>query len=131
MNREELGILVVDDSAAVRHAVRELLYGAGFKRITLAAHAEEARRFLEMETCHLVISDWRMEPTNGLDLLRYMRAEPLLKETLFILLTAEMDKEKALFALAQGVDDYLIKPLNSGHIQSKIYGHLLRKQLLS
>ena len=131
MLREEVSILVIDDVNSMRLQIRELLRSFGFRRITMVGSGEEAKQVLKGEEVHLVLSDWHMEPTNGIELLKYIRTLPNAKEISFILVTAETTKEKVIEAIKAGVDDYLIKPLTLQQIQNKVYGVLLRKQVLS
>lgn len=130
MLREDVEILVVDDVNAMRVQIKELLKGFGFKRIHLAGNGEEAKAQLRQEKVHLILADWRMEPVDGLELLRFVRSEVHLKNIPFILVTAETTKERVVEAIQQGVDNYLVKPLTPVEIQNKVYGTLLKKQVL-
>lgn len=130
MLREEVGILVVDDVNTMRIQIRDLLKQFGFKKITLAAGTPEAKAALETETIHLIMADWHMEPLDGMELLRYVRNHPQHKNVCFIMVTAEGVKEKVIEAIRSGVDNYLVKPLTPVEIQNKVYGILLKKQVL-
>ena len=44
----------------------------------------------------LVISDWNMEPMTGFQLLQEMRTDPKLRETPFIMVTAESKAENVI-----------------------------------
>jgi two-component system chemotaxis response regulator CheY len=130
MLREEINILVVDDVNTMRVQVKELLKSFGFKKITAASNGEEAKKLLDLEDVHLVLADWKMEPGDGMDLLLYVRKHPQHKNMPFIMVTAESTKEKVIEVIKAGVDDYLVKPLTPVQIQNKVYGVLLRKQVL-
>jgi two-component system, chemotaxis family, chemotaxis protein CheY len=130
MLREEVGILVVDDVAAMRTQVKDLLRSFGFQKIRVAASGEDGKAQLDQEPTHLILCDWQMQPTNGLEFLKYVRAHPDYKTTPFIMVTAESTKEKVIEAIKTGVDDYLVKPLTLDQIQNKVYGVLLRKKVL-
>ncbi|MCM2322325.1 MAG: response regulator, partial [Oligoflexia bacterium] len=90
----------------------------------------EAKTLLHQGDFHLVLCDWHMSPTNGLELLKYVRGEPAFKNLLFIFLTAEATKERVLEAIQAGVDGYMIKPVTVAQIQTKIYGLLLDRKVL-
>lgn len=130
MLREDVGILVVDDVNAMRVQIRDLLKGFGFRKIHLAANGEEAKLQLNTESIQLVMADWRMEPVDGLALLRHVRGDEKLKGLAFILVTAETARERVIEAVQAGVDNYLVKPLTPVEIQNKVYGTLLKKQVL-
>lgn len=131
MLREEVGILVVDDVNTMRVQIKDLLKTFGFKKITLASNGEEAKGFLEAEPIHLILCDWHMAPVDGMEFLKYVRAHDTHKGTAFVMVTAEGTKEKVVEAIKSGVDDYLVKPLTPVQIQNKVYGVLLRKQVLA
>jgi two-component system chemotaxis response regulator CheY len=131
MLREEVGILVVDDVNTMRVQIKELLKGFGFRKVTLAGNGEEAKGMLETETVNLILCDWHMAPTDGLELLKYVRAHDTHKGVAFVMVTAEGTKEKVVEAIKSGVDDYLVKPLTIEQIQNKVYGVLIRKKVLA
>jgi two-component system chemotaxis response regulator CheY len=129
--REDVNILVVDDVNTMRVQIRDLLKGFGFRKVSVAGSGEEAKQILETDAFHLVLCDWHMTPTDGLELLKYVRAHPTYKSMPFIMVTAESTKERVIEAIKTGVDDYLVKPLTMMQIQNKVFGVLLRKQVLS
>ncbi len=131
MLRDEVGILVVDDVNTMRVQIKDLLKSFGFRNIHLAGGGEEGKAMLERQSIHLILCDWHMSPTDGLDFLKYVRAHDLHKSTAFIMVTAESTKERVVEAIKSGVDDYLVKPLTPAQIQTKVYGVLLRKQVLA
>jgi two-component system chemotaxis response regulator CheY len=130
MVRDEVGILVVDDVNAMRVQIRELLKTVGFGRIQVASNGLEAKQILEMDSFQLILADWQMEPTDGLELLKYVRAHPEFKHIAFMMVTAESTKEGVVQAIQAGVDDYLIKPLTADQMQLKVYGLLTRKKVI-
>jgi two-component system chemotaxis response regulator CheY len=78
----------------------------------------------------LILSDWRMAPVGGLELLASLREDPKLKSIPFVMLTAESTKERVVSAIRSGVDDYIVKPLSVDLVQTKVMGVLLRKQVI-
>ena len=68
----------------------------------------------------LVISDWNMEPMTGLQLLKEVRADARLKNTPFIMVTAESKTENVVSAKQAGVNNYIVKPFNAETLKSKI-----------
>lgn len=130
MLREEVEILVVDDVNSTRVQVKQLLADQGFRKIALCAHGEEAKLHIASYPVHLIICDWHMEPTNGIEFLKYVRGETRIAEVAFLMLTGEGTKERVVQAIQSGVDDYLLKPLTPAQIQSKVFGVLLKKKVL-
>jgi two-component system chemotaxis response regulator CheY len=130
MLREDVAILVVDDVQAMRTQIREMLKESGFKKVRVAANGEEGKIALSSEPTQLVLADWKMEPLDGMGLLKFVRSHPTLKDMAFIMITAETTKERVVEAIQSGVDDYIVKPLTIAQIQSKVYGVLIKKQVL-
>lgn len=131
MTKEDLTILVVDDVNAIRIQIRDLLRKFGFRNVQAVGNGEEAKAVLQTQVVHLILSDWQMTPTDGMTLLKYMKETPRLSDIPFIMVTAEATKDKVIEAIKCGVDDYLVKPLTIQQIQNKVYGVLLKRQVLS
>jgi two-component system chemotaxis response regulator CheY len=53
-------------------------------------------------------------------LLRRLRADPALSQTLFIMVTPETKTENVIAAKQAGVDGYILKPFNARTLQNKI-----------
>ena len=79
-----------------------------------------ALRMLSREKFDLVISDWRMEPTNGLELLKAIRADENFKDIPFVMVTAEGNTEKIIVAKEAGVSNYIVKPFNLPTLRAKL-----------
>src|SRR5436853_292534 len=94
-------VLIVDDYGTMRRIIRDLLNQIGYLDVDEAATGREALE--KLRACHygLVISDWQMEPMTGYDLLKEIRADASLRETPFIIVTAEAQRDN--LAAAQGV----------------------------
>jgi two-component system chemotaxis response regulator CheY len=61
-----------------------------------------------------------MEPMTGLQLLREVRADPKLKATPFIMVTAESKSENVIAAKEAGVSNYIVKPFNAETLKTKM-----------
>jgi two-component system chemotaxis response regulator CheY len=131
MLREEVGILVVDDVNTMRVQIKDLLNSFGFRKVVLAGNGEEAKAALDAQPIHLILCDWHMTPVDGMEFLKHVRTHATHKGIAFIMVTAESTKERVVEAIKSGVDDYLVKPLTPVQIQNKVYGVLLRKQVLA
>ncbi len=107
---ETLSILVVDDDPSLRDAISLILESAGH-HVVLAASGPEALTELERQRFNLVISDLRMDPMDGLELLARIRAvNPQLP---VLLMTAFGDVDKAVSAMRGGACEFLMKPFES------------------
>jgi two-component system response regulator HydG len=100
-------VLVVDDDAAVRYTLRNVLEDAGLS-VDEAEDGEVALEKLAQQTFHLVLSDLRMPKIDGLELLRRIRG--LERSPRVILITAHGSERAAVNAMKQGAYDYFRKP---------------------
>ncbi|HEX5126375.1 MAG TPA: sigma 54-interacting transcriptional regulator, partial [Rhodocyclaceae bacterium] len=107
---ETLKILVVDDDAGLRDAIEMILKSAGH-RVTLAASGPAALNCLGEDSFNLVISDLRMDPMDGLELLDQIRSRHA--QLPVLLMTAFGDVDKAVSAMRRGACDFLMKPFES------------------
>jgi len=130
MTQEEVAILVVDDVASIRTQIKDLLRSFGFRRIKMEESVTHAKIAMDAEKFDLVLCDWHMQPLDGLELLKYVRSSEKFKDIAFVMVTAEGTKDKVMEALKCGVDDYLLKPLTIAQIQTKVYGTLLKRNII-
>ena len=103
----QLNILIVEDDEALRDAVCFTLEMAGHG-VTGVDGGPAALSELERAHFNLVISDLRMQPMDGLELLGEIRhRQPQLP---VLLMTAYGDVDKAVAAMRGGACDFLMKP---------------------
>ncbi|HCM84029.1 MAG TPA: response regulator [Alphaproteobacteria bacterium] len=113
-------ILVVDDYGTMRRAMRQVLLQLGFLHIDEAIDGGMAYEMLQQNDYGLVISDWNMQPKDGLDLVRAVRTNPAMQKMPFIMASTEGRAERIQNAIAAGVDGYLVKPVGVDSLRSKI-----------
>jgi two-component system chemotaxis response regulator CheY len=118
-------ILVVDDEAHTRRAMSMMLKKIGFIDITEDDGAA-TQYTMRQRRYGLVLSDLKMLPMSGLELLKLVRGEPGLASTPFIMVTGLAETQLVKSALALGVDGYIVKPFNSITLQQKIFTVLER-----
>ncbi len=101
-------VLVVDDEQLLRWSLRERLDQAGY-RVLEAENGEQAVGHLDSDL-DLVLLDYRLPDTDGLDLLKKIkRHDP---DILVILMTAYSSIDSAVEAIKQGAYHYANKPFN-------------------
>ena len=113
-------ILIVDDYNTMVRIIRNLLRQLGFENVDEAADGATALAKMQIKKYGLVISDWNMEPMTGYDLLCQVRADPAIRKTPFIMVTAESKTENVIAAKKAGVDNYIVKPFNAQTLAHKI-----------
>jgi two-component system chemotaxis response regulator CheY len=115
-------ILVVDDMLTMRKLVQKSCKELGFTDFTEAKDGREAWELIGSATppFGLVLSDWNMPNTTGLDLLKRVRADSRFKALPFLLITAEAEKTQIVEAVKSGVTNYIIKPFNTETLKEKL-----------
>ena len=113
-------ILIVDDYKTMLRIVRNLLKQLGFDNVDEATDGAAALEKMRGKSYGLVISDWNMEPMTGYELLKEVRADGQLKETPFIMVTAESKTDNVIAAKKAGVNNYIVKPFNAATLKAKI-----------
>ena len=110
-------VLVVDDNENARAVMSELLGSMTFEVTSVAngqlAVAEVRQGAAELRPFDLVFVDWLMPEMDGFETARQIRALGLLHTPRLLLVTA-YDREDVLKgAIANGMDDVLVKPVNA------------------
>jgi two-component system chemotaxis response regulator CheY len=113
-------ILVADDSPTTRGLIVSTLEEQGDVEVFEAANGFEALRILPREKVDLVITDINMPDINGLELVSFIRSNPLYKNIPLIIISTEgssRDREKGL---ALGANSYLVKPFKPEELQQLV-----------
>jgi len=115
---QEIGphVMVVDDDAALRQAVREYL-GENEFRVSEAATGGELHAAFASEVVDLVLLDLRLGAEDGMRLLRQMRDQ---SQVPVIVLTGRADEADRVMGLELGADDYLTKPFSPRELLARI-----------
>jgi len=120
MRNTDRQVLIVDDYNTMRRILRNLLGQIGFANVEEAEDGAGGLKKMREHNIGLVISDWNMAPMSGLEFLKEVRSDALLKETPFIMITAESKTEKVVAAKEAGVSNYIVKPFNADTLKKKI-----------
>ncbi len=115
-----MNILVVDDYNTMRRIIKNLLKQLGFDNVDEAADGGEAFKKCQEKMYGLIVSDWNMEPMTGMELLKLVRADDKIKNTPFIMVTAESKPENVIAAKQAGVSNYIVKPFNAETLKGKL-----------
>ncbi|MFQ5790941.1 MAG: sigma-54-dependent transcriptional regulator, partial [Acidobacteriota bacterium] len=119
-------VLVVDDEAGMRKSLAIMLRRDGYA-ITEAANGKEAADHLGQDVFDLVITDLKMEPVSGLDLLRIVKQ--MSPDVEVILMTAFGTIETAVEAMKLGACDFITKPFQAEEIVLRVRNALERRRL--
>ena len=112
-------VLVVDDHPGVVGVVKLLLERMGFTAVEGLTDGAAAWSRLQNGACSLVVSDWNMTPTSGLQLLAQVRARPGARLP-FVVMTGENSAERVIEARQAGADNFLVKPFDAQTFKARL-----------
>ena len=115
-------VLVVDDEPIVREVVARYLQRDGFV-VHEAGDGSAAVDWLATNRPDLVVLDIMLPGTDGLSILRRLRAEG---DVPVILLTARADEVDRVVGLELGADDYVVKPFSPRELAARVRNVLRR-----
>jgi CheY-like chemotaxis protein len=126
---ERLMVLVVDDDEVVRKIIVEHMQGFGFKNFIEAKDGAEAYRYIQdpIQRLDLILCDWEMPRTDGLTLLRALRANKTKADVPFIMITSQQSQERMKISKAKvhEVSSYIVKPFRGEVLKEKVFSVLL------
>jgi two-component system phosphate regulon response regulator PhoB len=118
-------ILIVEDEAAIRQMVCLALNHAGYECLE-AGDAAEAQQQIVTKTPDLILLDWMLPKTSGVDYARQLRREKLTQGIPVIMLTARTEEDDKVRGLDSGADDYITKPFSTRELIARIKALLRR-----
>ena len=120
-------ILIVDDEEHIRDMVRMGLELNGFDCIE-AADAQQAHAAIVDHQPDLVLLDWMMPGTSGIELIRRLKRDSTTAQVPVILLTARAEEDNKVVGLDVGADDYITKPFSPREMISRVNAVLRRSE---
>jgi|GEM_PF-1850627 len=126
--REEIPILVVEDSPTQAVMLESLLTDEGYE-VTVAGDGLEALERLKEKKPSVVISDIVMPNMDGYELCQTIKADPGLNDIPVILLTALTEPGEVINGLKSGADNFINKPYKSDFLLSQISHILANREL--
>lgn len=120
--------LIVDDNRGCVVLMKRILQLLGQSDIDTASDGSEAFKMMRTKKYGLVISDLHMSPWTGLDLLRRVRANEVLRKTPFVLTTMDTTIANVGDARESGADVYILKPYTPQMLREKLEPLLRRSE---
>lgn len=109
--------LLEDDESQIE--LISLWAGEAGKELKAYTTGQSFREALEQEDFDLIILDWQLPDTSGLDELDWLRNETN-SQIPVIFITSRDSEDSVIEALDHGADDYMVKPVNKGVTLSRI-----------
>ena len=118
-------ILIVDDEDSIRDMLSIALDAAGYN-VLQALNAQTAHSLVVDRNPDLILLDWMMPGTTGLELLRRLKRDEITEKIPVIMLTAKAQEANKLSGLDAGADDYIAKPFSPRELISRVKAVLRR-----
>jgi DNA-binding response OmpR family regulator len=122
--------LILDDNAHMRRLVRTILLGFGIRRIEEAQDAEGALKLVGEREVDVAFVDFRLTDGNGLAFCRAVRMSQDSPNVYLpiIMITAYSERSRVLEAVNAGVDEFLVKPVRSVDVASRVNAIIERRR---
>lgn len=120
-------ILIVEDEAAIRDMVAFAVRKGDFDPV-IASDAREAQEAVADKVPDLILLDWMLPGTSGIDLARRWRKDAITRDVPIIMLTARGEENDRVSGLEAGVDDYVVKPFSARELLARIRAVLRRSR---
>jgi len=127
MNKNDVGILVVDDELIVRESLSKWFAEEGY-RVESADNAANALRKLQTNNWNIMLVDIKMPGMDGIELLH--RVKETNKHIAVVIITAFAAVDTAVKALKDGAYDYVTKPIDPDYLDHLIDKILQEQELL-
>ena len=118
-------ILIVDDEPSIRDMLRVALEMADYDCIE-AGNAQDAHSLIIDEKPNLILLDWMMPGTSGIELARRLKRDEVTGSIPIIMLTAKGEEDNKIQGLDVGADDYITKPFSPRELVARLKAVLRR-----
>ena len=118
-------LLLVEDDLALAELLEYRFESEGYK-VRVPGDGDEALVFAAEEVPDLVILDWMIEGTSGIEVCRRLRRDKATAHVPIIMLTAREAEDDRVRGLDTGADDYLTKPFSPRELLARVAAVLRR-----
>ena len=118
-------ILIVDDEAPIREMIAVALEMAGYECLE-AENAQDAHSIIVDNKPDLLLLDWMLPGTSGIELARRLKRDDLTEDLPIIMLTAKGEEDNKILGLEVGADDYITKPFSPRELVARLKAVLRR-----
>ena len=115
-------VLIVEDNLPMVELIKSVIDTFGFKEVYTANDGDEGFEKFCRYNPDLVISDWMMKPTNGIEMAHKIRQSEKSpnKYVPIILLTGFSQKQRVIEARDTGITEFVVKPFKAGDLYKRI-----------
>ena len=120
-------VLLVEDEKSIVTLIKYNLEKEGFK-VFCSETGEDALKIIKEKIPDLVILDWMLPDTSGIDVCRQIKVDKKLKNIPVLILTAKGEPDDKIKGLEVGADDYVTKPFNNKELLLRIKSLIKRSK---
>lgn len=119
---KELTVLVVEDSEPMMEIMVTILTNFGFGNVLTATDGEQGFSLFQRMKPDLIITDWHMEPVDGLEMTRWIRRNKysVKRAVPIILMTGFTEHTRIANARDIGITEILVKPFTANDLARRI-----------
>ncbi len=119
---DDVKILVVDDNKNMLELMGTILYAIGVRNVFETTEAAQGLRELQHFKPDIIITDWHMEPMNGVEFVKRVRRgkkspNPYVP---IIMLTGYTEMALVVEARDAGINEFLGKPISATTLYSRV-----------
>ena len=118
-------LLLVEDDSALAELLEFRFRREGYN-VRTTGDGDEALLLASEDVPDLIILDWMIEGTSGIEVCRRLRRDPGTANVPIIMLTARGAEDDRIRGLDTGADDYLTKPFSPRELQARVSAVLRR-----
>ena len=122
-------ILLVEDNEKDIKLIQTLVKNEPFE-LVLTHSGEEAIEMVSKERIDLILQDILLPGINGFDVCHYVKNKKETADIQIVMITCLSDLESRLKSVSHGVDDFLVKPIDSRELKARIHVLLKKKACL-
>ncbi len=119
-----LNVLIADHDHRTASLVQRILFSFGFRNLDVTTNGESALALLRTRPYDIIITEWNMQPVDGLSLvlaIRNAREDKRIRRDIpIIMLTARSDINSVQTARDAGITEFLAKPFSAKTISNRI-----------
>ena len=119
---QRLSVLLVEDTPPMQKLVTSVLDTLGVGTVHKSLDGDSGYNLFKAENPDIVITDWHMEPTSGIDLVRRIRKErdSPNKMVPIIMMTGYSAMPRVAEARDNGTTEFLVKPFSANDLARRI-----------
>src|SRR4029078_5783490 len=120
-------ILIVEDDRSLAEVLEYNLRQDGYQT-TVANDGQDGLRQARLKSPDLILLELMLPMVDGLEVCRRVRADPVTRNMLVLMLTAKTEETDEFVGFSVGTDDYVAKPFSVKVLLERIRALLRRRE---